>query len=143
MKTSNTSFKFCFHAFRTVPSLLSYHIYVGIKDLFIYLNVTITERKNDRKRKRERNIFAGLLLRWLQLPGLGQVKARGQELPPSVSPVSRGPNPWAIFCCFPRHINREWVESGTARTQSWTHLGCQHCGITGNATKLAPFVLVL
>lgn len=61
----------------------------------------------------------GSFLRWLQRPGLGQAKAKSQELLPSLPHGCRCPMTWIIFFCFSQAISRElgWKRSSQDTNQ--------------------------
>lgn len=51
-------------------------------------------------------------------PGLGQTEFRSQEIHLDFPYWCRGSWPWAIICCFLRHITVSWVESGATGIQT-------------------------
>ncbi|XP_051701604.2 ras association domain-containing protein 3 isoform X1 [Oryctolagus cuniculus] len=60
-------------------------------------------------------------------PGLGQAEARSQKLHPGLPRGCRGPNTWAIICCFPRPPSGSWIRSGAVGIPAGAHMGCWQC----------------
>lgn len=70
---------------------------------FVYPKVWVTQRKG------ERNLLSlGSVSRWMQWLGvMSDQKQEPETSSGSVMVGSKGPSACAIFCWFPRHMNRE------------------------------------
>lgn len=89
-----------------------WHLFIKIY-LFIWKTGSEGVREGKRERERDWEIASICFPRWLQQPALSQATARSLI---QVSYVGgRDPNTWAIFCHFPRHINRELDQRWSSR----------------------------